>query len=264
MNHLLALILIFAAVPAAHAQSQYTGDTGIPLDAPYVPTAMPVVKAMLDMANVGPADIVYDLGSGDGRLVIAAAQHHNAKKAVGIDIDPVRIKESDENAKAAGVADRAVFREEDLFRSNFSDATVVTMYLLPEMITRLRPTLQNLTPGSRIVTHTFTMGDWQADAFKHVGERTVYLWVVPAKVAGTWRFTLGADTYAVDLTQNFQKIAGTLRVSGKDAALSNAVLSGDSFVFEAEGLAFEGRVLGDAITAKVTRAGQTFDVTATR
>lgn len=150
-------------------------------DVIYVPTREPVVAAMLEMANVTSDDIVYDLGSGDGRIVIAAAQKYGAR-GVGIDIDPERIEESNENAEKAGVTDQVEFIEADLFESDFSEATVVTLYLLNSLNARLRPTLlEQLEPGTRVVSHAFDMGDWEPEEVRTVDGATVYLWIVPEK-----------------------------------------------------------------------------------
>jgi len=150
-------------------------------DVPFVPTPERVVEKMLEVARVGPKDVVYDLGSGDGRIVIAAARTHGAR-GVGIDIDPERIQEARDNARKAGVSERVEFRQEDLFKADFRDATVVTMYLLSAVNLRLRPKLlAELKPGTRIVSHAFNMGDWKPDATYKVGSSTVYYWVVPER-----------------------------------------------------------------------------------
>ncbi len=152
------------------------------LDVIYVPTREPVMDAMLRMAKVDSSDIVYDLGCGDGRIVIAAAQRFGAT-GVGIDLDPQRIKEARENAKEAGVTDKVTFIEGDLFDSDFSEATVVTLYLLTELNKRLKPLLMaQLKPGTRIVSHAFSMGDWEPDAQEEVDGTTVYLWTIPARI----------------------------------------------------------------------------------
>ena len=149
-------------------------------DVPYVPTPQEVVDEMLRMANVGKDDVVYDLGCGDGRLVITAVKQFGAKRGVGIDIDPQRIKESNANAQAAGVADRVKFIEQDLFKADFKEATVVTLYLLPDVNLRLRPTLwRDLKPGTRVVSHAFDMGDWQPEKTTSVEGRTIYFWTIP-------------------------------------------------------------------------------------
>ena len=150
-------------------------------DVPFVPTPEKVVDSMLELAKVGPRDVVYDLGSGDGRIVIAAAKKHGAR-GVGIDIDPQRIKEARDNARRAGVANRVEFREGDLFKADISEASVVTIYLLSGVHLQLRPKLLGeLKPGTRIVSHAFDMGDWQPTAVHQVGTATVYYWVVPPR-----------------------------------------------------------------------------------
>jgi SAM-dependent methyltransferase len=150
-------------------------------DVPYVPTPQEVVDEMLKMANVGKNDVVYDLGCGDGRLVVTAVKKFGAKRGVGVDIDPQRIRESDENARAAGVADRVKFVVQDLFKTDIREATVVTLYLLPDVNLRLRPKLlSDLKPGTRIVSHAFDMGDWQPEKTASVDGRMIYFWTVPA------------------------------------------------------------------------------------
>ena len=147
-------------------------------DVMYVPTPQPIVDEMMTLADVKPGDVVYDLGCGDGRIVIAAAKR-GAAKAVGVDIDPERIKEARANARAAGVADRVTFVQGDLFKVDFSDANVVTLYLLPDLNLKLRPKLLALRPGTRIVSHAFDMGDWKPQVERYVEGRTVYAWTVP-------------------------------------------------------------------------------------
>ncbi|MBW4467086.1 MAG: class I SAM-dependent methyltransferase [Pegethrix bostrychoides GSE-TBD4-15B] len=169
---------------SAANQAQATPDpiTEAPSREPdviYVPTPVPVVNEMLRLANVTADDIVYDLGSGDGRIVIAAAQQRGAR-GIGIDINPERIQEANQNAQTAGVSDQVEFRQQDLFQTDFSEATVVTLYLLPELNVKLRPKLlRELQPGTRIVSHAFDMGDWEPEQVVEVDGKTVYYWVVP-------------------------------------------------------------------------------------
>jgi predicted O-methyltransferase YrrM len=156
-------------------------------DVVYVPTPEAVVTTMMQLANVKPNDIVYDLGSGDGRIVITAIQKYGAKKGIGIDIDPERIKEAKANATKAGVSDRVTFQQQDLFKTDFSEATVVTLYLLPELNVKLRSQLfKQLKPGTRIVSHDFDMGDWKPEKTVRVKgptrEHTVFFWRIPEKV----------------------------------------------------------------------------------
>jgi SAM-dependent methyltransferase len=172
-------VLAQPAAPAEGPASEFTKPHRTP-DVIYVPTPEPVVATMLDLAKVGPGDVVYDLGCGDGRIVVEAAKR-GAKKAVGVDIDPERIAEARENVRKAGVEDRVEIREGDLFEMDISDATVVTLYLLPDLNLRLRPKLLALKPGTRVVSHAFDMGEWKPSVVRQVDERTVYFWTVPAR-----------------------------------------------------------------------------------
>jgi SAM-dependent methyltransferase len=174
----LACALVYAQTPATQ-----TPETQLPVkkDVPYVPTPQAVVDEMLKLAEVGKSDVVYDLGCGDGRIVITAAKQYGAR-GVGIDIDPERIKESNANAQKAGVADRVKFIQQDLFEADFKEATVVTLYLLPTINLKLRPKLwSDLKPGTRVVSHAFDMGDWKPDKTSEADGRPVYFWVIPAK-----------------------------------------------------------------------------------
>ena len=180
----LALVLAaaVAAVPALPARAAVYEDPEAPRipDVMFVPTPDAVVETMLDMADVGPRDVVYDLGCGDGRIVVGAALR-GARRAVGVDIDPDRVKEARERAKAAGVEDRVEIIEGNLFDVDLRDATVVTLYLLPSLNLRLRPKLQKLRPGTRILSHDFDMGDWKPDRVREVLGKTVYFWTVPRR-----------------------------------------------------------------------------------
>ena len=159
-------------------------------DVVYVPTPQEVVDEMLKLAQVTKDDLIYDLGSGDGRIPITAAQRHGTR-GIGIDINPQRIREANENAREAGVTDRVEFLQQDLFESDISEATVVTLYLLPELNLRLRPQLfEQLRPGTRIVSHDFDMGDWEPDRVVATNEgSTIYLWVVPAEIPANLRYS---------------------------------------------------------------------------
>lgn len=269
-SRLTALIVLMSVPLGAAAQTgAYVGEGGVPLDAPYVATPPDVVRAMLDLAQVKADDVVYDLGSGDGRLVIAAARDFDAKKAVGIDLDPARVSEARANARAAGVADRALFHQGDLFGFDFSEATVVTLYLLPEMISRLRPRLERLTPGTRIVTHAFAMGEWRPDAVRHLDGRTVYFWIVPAAIAGTWSWSMNGDTAFLDLRQSFQQAEGVLRMGGATIKLDTVSLEGAHVLIAAHlpdgrALTLEGHVTGNQLTATLETAGRSSSITAVR
>jgi len=178
-----AVATVCALLAAACAFAQ---QTEVKKDVPYVPTPQNVVDEMLKLANVTKGDVVYDLGCGDGRLVITAVKNFGAKSGVGVDIDPQRIEESNANAKAAGVTDRVKFVVQDLFETDFKEATVVTLYLLPEVNLKLRPKLwSDLKPGTRVVSHAFNMGDWAPEKTVTVepGGQRLYLWTIPAKAA---------------------------------------------------------------------------------
>jgi SAM-dependent methyltransferase len=171
------ILLIFAAATVTAQQPQPTPRTP---DVPYVPTSQSIVDAMLKLAKVTKADTVYDLGCGDGRIVITAAKQFGAS-GVGIDINPERIKEANANAVKAGVTKKVKFIEGDLFETDFSNASVVTLYLLPAVNLKLRPKLlEQLKPGTRIVSHSFDMGDWQPEQTVQVDGATIYFWTIPA------------------------------------------------------------------------------------
>jgi ribosomal protein L11 methylase PrmA len=173
---------LFLALIAASALAVAFAQDKKKLDVPYVPTPQKVVDEMLSLAAVTKNDVVYDLGCGDGRIVITAAKKHGAR-GVGVDIDPERIKEANANAQQAGVSDRVKFIEQDLFQTDFKEASVVTLYLLPDINLKLRPKLlSELKPGTRVVSHAFDMGDWKPDKTVSVDEeRTIYLWIIPEK-----------------------------------------------------------------------------------
>ena len=178
-------------VPSKTVQVQQTTPATKPQektpDVVYVPTPPEVVDKMLEVAKVGKNDILYDLGSGDGRIPIAAAKKFGTQ-GTGIDIDPERIKEANENAKKQGVSDKVKFLQQDLFKSDFSKATVVTLYLLPELNVKLRSQLfQQLKPGTRIVSHAFDMGDWKPEKTLNVNGRTVYYWTIPKQIPANLR-----------------------------------------------------------------------------
>ncbi|HTD91777.1 MAG TPA: class I SAM-dependent methyltransferase, partial [Burkholderiales bacterium] len=220
----LALAFFMAAITVsmtAQAQNkEYTPSVGQEgKDVIWVPTPNELIQKMLDMAKLTPSDVHFDLGSGDGRTVIAAAKR--GTKAVGVEFNPDMVELSRRNAQKEGVTARAEFIRGDIFETDFSKATVLTLYLLPSLNLKLRPTVLNMKPGTRVVSHAFTMGDWEADQTETVEGRTAYLWIVPAKVEGNWRIEGGSD---VALKQSFQKLEGS--AGGK--AISNARMHGDA------------------------------------
>jgi hypothetical protein len=252
------LAIAFCVAPAA---AQDYGDT------PYVQTPQNVVDKMLEVAKVGPQDYVIDLGSGDGRMVITAAKKHGAR-GFGVDLDRRLVALSNRLAAKAGVADRAVFYERDIYQTDLSPASVVTIYLLPEVNLMMRPHLISmLKPGTRIVSHDYDLGEWKPDLAltmdapgKPVGrdqKSKVFFWVVPANVSGKWRWYAPGDggakhEYELVLNQFFQQIDGTLTVDGRAVPIENGKLVGDqvSFVAKLDGatpLEFSGRVINNAI-----------------
>ena len=206
----------------------FSDEPDIILDAPYVPTDEKIVQAMLDLAEVTSQDILYDLGCGDGRIVVAAALERNTH-GVGIDMDPMRITEAIEYAGHTGVEYLVNFLEGDLLEAEFSDATVVTLYLLDLVNVQLRPRLlDELRPGTRIVSHAFDMGDWKADERQGCGSINLYKWIVPAKIAGTWQWqTFSGQTYRVELKQKYQNVTGKAWIDDQEVQLKSALLKGD-------------------------------------
>lgn len=198
------------------------------LDVPYVPTDEAVIEEMLNLANVGRQDILYDLGSGDGRIVVAAAKNRDTR-GIGIDLDPLRVADAMEYAGWTGVEYLVDFIEENLFTADISEATVVTLYLLDAVNVELRPRLlSTLRPGTRIVSHAFDMGDWRADERRRINGTSLYLWIVPAQVAGTWEWR-GADDrqYRIDLKQQYQHVTGSAWREGQKAHLEHTELRGN-------------------------------------
>lgn len=241
----------------AHAWSEFSDEW---LEAVYVPTPHQVVKRMLEIAKVGPDDIHFDLGSGDGRIAIASVRDFNVRKSVGIDLDPARIKESLENHAKAGVGDRVTFLQRNIFETEFSEATVISLYLLNRLNIKLRPTLLDMKPGTRIVTQTFTMNEWESDYSESVpfdengtrGTRNVFLYIVPAKVAGKWTLTHGSKTIHLDIDQQFQRFGGTAFDGGRKTEIESGRLNGTAvtFILQVDGLTskYEGKVDGNTIT----------------
>jgi hypothetical protein len=198
-------------------------------DVIWVPTPDALVEAMLDMAKLTPEDYLIDLGSGDGRIVIAAAKR--GAKALGIEFNPDMVELSKENANTAGVSSKARFRRADIFQTNFRQADVLTLYLLPHLNLKLRPTILSLRPGTRIVSHAFDMDDWEPDQTAMVEERTAYLWIVPAEVEGTWMWNTGSGKAELEILQAYQKIEGILQIEGEQLPLRAANLDGSRIGF---------------------------------
>ncbi len=256
----LALWILCAAI--AHAQpakKEYepsVGQSG--KDVVWVPTPQALVDRMLDMAKLTTADIHYDLGSGDGRTVITAAKRGG--KAYGIEYNPDMVELARRNAQSAGVADRAIFKQGDIFApasvEEYSKATVITLFLLPDLNVKLRPNLLKMKPGTRVVSNSFTMGDWKEDQKISAGGDctswcTAFLWIVPANVAGNWKTSRGMLT----LKQDYQMLSGALSQGGSDAGITDAKMNGSQIAFSAGGVKYTGTVNGSAIEGTYNGAG---------
>jgi hypothetical protein len=270
MRHLLLVLCLILAAAPAFAQANQTqkpqpfqpqvGQGG--KDVVWVPTPQTLVDKMLDMAGVTSQDFVMDLGSGDGRTVITAAKR--GARAMGIEYNPDMVELSKQNAEKEGVTGRAEFAKADLFETDLSRATVITMFLLPDINLRLRPKILDLKPGTRIVSNTFTMDDWNADEIATVGEDctswcTALFWIVPAKAGGTWTFPNGELT----ITQTFQMLAGTMRIGDKSAPVSDGRLRGEQISFTVGGVTYMGKVNGTSMSGTAATGSNTTPWTAT-
>lgn len=255
-----------AATAAAQAQKkdEFTPQVGqAGKDVIWVPTPDDLVERMLRMAQTTPNDFVIDLGSGDGRIAIAAAKKFGAR-SMGIEYNPDMVELSTRNAAKEGVAGKVKFAKADIFESDFSQATVITMYLLPGLNLKLRPKLLDMKPGTRIVSHQFSMDDWQADEVTNIEGRRAYFWLVPAKVAGTWRLGSGADSLELTLEQRYQMLEGTVKLGTVNAGLRDAKLHGDriDFAFVDQGGVrrdYTGKVSGNTMegTMKLETGAET-------
>jgi len=232
MTPLVRVLALFAFVlPLAAAAQKFEPQVGqAGKDVIWVPTPEEVVDRMLTMAQVTPNDYVVDLGSGDGRTVIMAAKKFGAK-ALGIEYNPDMVKLSQENAQKAGVSDRAQFRRADIFATDFSQATVITLYLLPALNMKLRPTILAMKPGTRVASHSFTMEDWEADEISTMDGRRAYFWIVPANVMGSWTLDTGGQKSELTLDQTFQKINGTVSFGAVQGGLRDARMRGPQISF---------------------------------
>jgi SAM-dependent methyltransferase len=249
---IVAALLFLPVIAGAQQYEPSVGQAG--KDVIWVPTPDDLVNAMLDLAQVTPNDSVIDLGSGDGRIVIAAAKR--GAPAIGIEYNPDMVALSKQNAEKAGVSGKASFQNADLFTVDLSHATVITMYLLPSLNLKLRPFILGLRPGTRVVSHAFDMGDWKADQTVEKEGRTAYLWIVPAKVEGTWTWPSSTENAELTLTRTFQKVSGTLKTAGKEAAIEDAKLEGNSISFMAGGQEYSGLVNGKAIEGLIKANGR--------
>lgn len=253
-----AFVLAGVATLAAAQSSTYQPTVGqAGKDVVWVPTPDQLVERMLTMAQVTPTDFVVDLGSGDGRTVIAASKKFGAT-AMGVEFNPDMVALAERNAVREGVAGaKARFVRGDIFETDFTKATVVTMYLLPGLNMRLRPTLLKMRPGTRLVSHQFTMEDWQPDETSYLDYRPAYLWIVPATVQGSWRMTVaGGEAVDLDFEQTFQKIRGSVAYGIVKAGLREAALRGDAIAFQLVDQKgrlheFSGKVTGDRMEGTV-------------
>ncbi len=223
-------------------------------DVVWVPTPQALVDKMLDMAKVTASDIVYDLGSGDGRTVITAAKR--GATAIGIEYNPKMVELARRNAEKEGMGGKAVFIEGDIFKEDFSKATVLTLFLLPSLNVQLRPTILDMKPGTRVASNSFDMGDWEADvSFNAEGEChswcRAHYWMVPAKVEGTWKM----DGGELAITQKYQNLSGTLKNGNVVAPLMNAKMTGEEIVFTAGGKEYTGKVNGNTMAGTIKDGG---------
>ena len=232
-------------------------------DVIWLPTAQTLVDKMLDIGKVTAQDFVIDLGSGDGRTVITAAKR--GAKAMGIEYNPDMVELSKRNAAAAGVTERASFEKADLYETDLSKATVITMFLLPDINLKLRPKILDLKPGTRIVSNSFTMGEWNSDDSVTVTEEcsaycTAYLWIVPAKVAGTWKLGTGELT----LTQEFQMLSGSLKAGATTTPVTLAKMIGDQITFRVGDVIYSGKVTASGMQGTARSASGPTNWTATK
>ena len=253
------VVAVALSLVAVTASAQAVADTQKPFepvsgqagkDVVWVPTPQATVDKMLDLAKVTPQDYVIDLGSGNGVTVITAAKR--GATALGVEFNPEMVKLARRLASEAGVADKATFVEGDLFEADLSKATVITLFLLPDINEKLRPKLLDLKPGTRLVSHAFSMGDWTPEQKETLAPRyDVYLWIVPAKVEGHWTVQRGEKTFTVDLKQKYQQFEGTAQIDGKPVPVTNGRLHGKGITFDIkvdnQFGTFRGEVDGDAI-----------------
>jgi hypothetical protein len=243
----LGIVMIASGTSAQQTAKEpfepYSGQPG--KDVVWVPTPEVTVNKMLDKAKVTPQDFVVDLGSGDGRTVIAAAKR--GARAMGIEYNPDMVKLAQGKVKEAGVGARATIVQGDIFESDFSKATVITLFLLPDLNVKLRPTILKMAPGTRVVSNSFRMGEWEPEETVSVDDCqswcTVLLWIVPAQVNGTWKTSGGNLTF----NQTFQMVSGTLG----SQPIADGKLTGDQITFKVGNATYPGRVSGDSITGTI-------------
>ena len=253
------------AQPAKKEYEPQVGQSG--KDVVWVPSPQALVDRMLEMAKLTPSDIHYDLGSGDGRTVITAAKR--GTRAYGIEYNPELVELARRAAQKEGVADKATFKHGDIFAassvSDYAQASVITLFLLPDLNVKLRPTLLNMKPGTRVVSNSFTMGDWKEDEKISAGGEctswcTAYLWIIPAKVGGTWKTSRGDLT----LKQEFQMLTGALARGNVTGVVSEGKMNGDQIMFTAAGTQYSGRITGNSIAGTYKGSDGSGNWTATK
>jgi hypothetical protein len=226
------------------------------LDVAYVPTPFVIAEEMLNIANVGPGDYLIDLGAGDGRIVIAAAKR--GAYGHGVELDSKRIREAELNAAKAGVSDKVLFLKENIYETDFSRATVITMYLFPTINIKLRPfLLEKPEPGTKIVSHDFSMDEWKPDKHIRIGDHSVFLWIIPARISGTWMWKTGGEIFIMNAKQQFQETELCLKSGTVALPIENEYLSGKRISFTAfnpvngKRYLYSGAVTGNNITGFV-------------
>jgi precorrin-6B methylase 2 len=266
-----SLLFLLSVIPVDLFPQGKTGITDTPpvegqagKNVPWITTPQALVDKMLSLAKITPGDFLIDLGSGDGRTVISAARR--GTKALGIEFNPDLVKLSQKNAEKEGVSEMAEFIKADIFEYDFSKATVLTMFLLPEINMRLRSKLLNLKPGTRIVTNTFTMQEWQYDDIAKTGDEknrwnTAYLWIVPAKVDGKWTLSQGGELIFI---QEFQMLKGSITTGNNKTAITDGRLTGNKIIFKAGGDYYTGVINGNKIEGTFTSGGDTKKWSASR
>ena len=239
-------------------------------DVIWVPTNDAVADAMLKAANVGPNDLVFDLGAGDGKIAIAAAKNYGAR-SVGIEYNKDMAALATRNAERAGVSDKVKIIHGDIFVEDFSKANVLTMYLLPDLNLKLRPTILKMAPGTRVATNSFNMGDWEPDQVIGTGYTQGYFWVVPGNAAGKWTIKGidGGQGDVLELTQRYQKVGGTLTIKGKSQPILGGVLTGNRLKFNfvdpsGQSRIFDVEIKGNALTGNVLENSPLYEVSGTR
>lgn len=261
------------SLASLHASAQQLGDEKYQpsvgqegKDVIWVPTSDELVDKMLEAAKVTPKDIVYDLGAGDGKIPIAAARKFGVR-AVGIEYNPDMAELARRNALRAGVADKVKIIRGDIFKEDFTEATVVTLYLLPDLNLKLRPTILKMKPGTRVVSHAFNMGDWEPDQRISTSMAQAYYWVVPAQVAGEWTLDPfeGTTKATLNLTQKYQHAGGTITIGNKSQPILGAVIEGSklsfrfigpdnvtrSVVAQINGTSLTGEMRGDSLFSNI-------------